>query len=108
MAETGSSAVDEINQISIIGGVDSVSRPISRIVEELSDSSSSGNETPHNPTVQVFPPSPSYTKQRPKSENIENRPPLLPAKVNYNCAYRIKLTKMNIKTYSEKAWSCLK
>ena len=108
MAETGSFTADEMNQISIIGGVDSVSRPISRIVEELSDSKSSGNETPHNPTVQVFPPSPSYTKQRPKSENIENRPPLLPAKVKNNHTYCIKLTKMTVIKYSEKAWSCLK
>ena len=46
MAETGSSAADETNQISIIGGVDSVFCPISRIAEELSDSSLSGNETP--------------------------------------------------------------
>jgi len=74
MAEAGTSATDEMPHISIIGGVDSVSRPISKIVEEYSDSSSSSQEIPNNPTVQVIPPS------RPKSENVDNLPPLLPAK----------------------------
>jgi len=78
MAETSYSAPNEVQQISIIGGGDSSSRPISKIIEECSDSSS--QEIPNNPSVQIFPPSPSYLKKRPKSEIVENRPPLLPAK----------------------------
>merc|ERR1719154_709764 len=78
MAETSYSAPNDVQQISIIGGGESSSRPISRIVEENSDSSSP--VTPNNFSVQIFPPSPSYQKTRPKSENVENRPPILPAK----------------------------
>jgi len=77
IAETSYSAPNEVQQISTIGGEESSSRPISKIVEEYSDSSS--QEIPNNPLVQIFPPS-SYLKKRPKSENVENRPPLLPSK----------------------------
>jgi len=64
------------SRISIIGE----SRPISKIMEELSKSEKDTLELPNNPTVQVFPPSPSF-KRRPRSENVENLPPpTLPAK----------------------------
>ena len=90
MAETSYSAPNEVQQISIIGGGESSSRPISKIIEECSDSSS--QEIPNNPSVQIFPPSPSYLKKRPKSEIVENRPPLLPAKVLNNQTRFIRLT----------------
>ena len=68
------------SRISIIGE----SRPISKIMEELSKSDKDTLELPNNPTVQVFPPSPSF-KRRPRSENVENLPPpTLPAKVAKN------------------------
>ena len=95
MAEAGTSATDEMPHISIIGGVDSVSRPISKIVEEYSDSSSSSQEIPNNPTVQVIPPS------RPKSENVDNLPPLLPAKVHNNHTHQPFIF------YSEKTGKCI-
>jgi len=79
------SMTDETNQISIIGGGASVSRPISKIMEELSDSSSNSQEIPNFPTV--IPPSPSCRKTRPKSEYVENPPPSLPAKKKLGSAY---------------------
>jgi len=82
LADTGGSVHDEMQSISIIGVGDSLSRPISKIEEEDSELSSNSPEIPANPTVQILPPSPSYPKigTRPKSENIENQLPLLPAK----------------------------
>jgi len=82
LADTGGSVQDEMQSISIIGVGDSLSRPISSIEEEGSELSSNSPEIPTNPTVQILPPTPSYPKivTRPKSENIENQLPLLPAK----------------------------
>lgn len=68
------SLTEELNSISIIGG----SRPITRILEEQSDSSLSSPDIPAYPSV--TPASPSVIKTRPKSEHVEAAPPLLPAK----------------------------
>ena len=74
----------------MVGGVTSGSRPITRIIEEQSDSSLSSPDTPAYPAIipaypAVIPASPSLIKTRPKSEHVEAAPPLLPAKVGNNC-----------------------
>jgi len=79
------SLTEELNNISIIGGATSGSRPITRILEEQSDSSLSSPDTPAYPAIipaypAVIPASPSLIKTRPKSEHVEAAPPLLPAK----------------------------
>ena len=76
MSVAGTPFIDG-NQIFTTFRGESVSRPIAKILEEISGSNSSST----NPRVQLFPPSPSFMRQRPKSANIEQHPPPLPAKV---------------------------